>query len=143
MSAISVIALIVTRLMSIAIMWWLIPEAGGLGAGIMADPGLLTTTYWGGGFWGSFAAGAAVTGLTAAAINAANDDSPEYIVIQEGSPGNTLFSSYGLVQVQCVEGGNLVFIYGPQDSLICATPNSSVVAGYYDVNPNDMTLIVR
>ena len=99
--------------------------------------------YWGGGFWGSFAAGAAVTGLTAAAINAANDDSPEYIVIQEGSPGNTLFSSYGLVQVQCVEGGNLVFIYGPQDSLICATPNSSVVAGFYDVNPTDMTLILR
>ena len=99
--------------------------------------------YWGGGFWGSFAAGAAVTGLTAAAINAANDDSPEYIVIQEGSPGNTLFSSYGLVQVQCVEGNNLVFIYGPQDSLICATPNSSVIAGYYDVNPTDMTLILR
>ena len=99
--------------------------------------------YWGGGFWGSFAAGAAVTGLTAAAINASNDDSPEYIVIQEGSPGNTLFSSYGLVQVQCVEGGNLVFIYGPQDSLICATPNSSVVAGFYDVNPTDMTLILR
>jgi hypothetical protein len=97
--------------------------------------------YWGGGFWGGFAVGAITTGITGAIINAANQ--PNYIVIEQGSPGYTLFDSYGLTQVQCSDNESLVFIYGPQDSLICALPNSTVLAGYYDVEPETLVLIAR
>ncbi len=100
--------------------------------------------YWGGGFWGGFAAGAVTAGVTAAVVSAANaNNEPDYIIIQQNSPGYQLFDGYGLSQVQCVEESNLVYIYGPQDSLICATPNTVVTAGYYDVDPEGLTLIAR
>jgi hypothetical protein len=98
--------------------------------------------YWGGGFWGAFAIGAATAGITAAVVSAANNE-PDYIIIQQNSPGYQLFDSYGLTQVRCVEDNSQVYIYGPQDSLICAIPNSLVSAGYYDVDPTDLTLIAR
>lgn len=101
-------------------------------------------SYWGGGFWGAFAAGAAVTGLTSAAINAATaDDEPTYVVIDSNSPGNTLFTSYGLTQIACSDSDSIVAIYGPQESVVCANPNSNVPAGIYDVNPSDLTLVLR
>ncbi|MFM1842562.1 MAG: hypothetical protein RLZZ490_1298 [Cyanobacteriota bacterium] len=99
-------------------------------------------SYWGGGFWGGVAVGAVTAGVTSAIINANNND-PTYIVIEEESPGYILFDSYGLDQVQCIDSDDLVYIFGPQDSLICANPNSVVAAGYYDVNPDDLTLIAR
>jgi hypothetical protein len=98
-------------------------------------------SYWGGGFWGGFAVGALATGITTAIVNAANQ--PNYVVIERGSPGYTLFESYGLTQIQCVDNGSLVYIYGPQDSLICANPNSLVRAGYYDIDPETLVLIAR
>jgi hypothetical protein len=96
------------------------------------------TSYWGGGFW---AATAITAGVTSAIVNANNN--PTYVVIQPNTPGYTLFDSYGLTQVECVENNNQVYIYGPQDSLICANPNSIVSAGYYEVNTDDLTLIAR
>jgi hypothetical protein len=54
-----------------------------------------------------------------------------------------LFDSYGLTQVECIENADQVYIYGPENSLICANPNSLVSAGFYDVNPDDLTLIAR
>jgi hypothetical protein len=97
--------------------------------------------YWGGGFWGALAVGAVATGVTTAVINAANQ--PNYVIIQQNTPGYTLFDSYSLTQVRCVENGSQVYVFGPQDSLICATPNSLVSAGYYDVDPESLTLIAR
>ncbi len=99
-------------------------------------------SYWGGGFWGPFAAGALLTGVTSAAINAAaNNNNPTYVVIERDSPGYNLFSSYNLTQVECVDDGTLVFINGPQGSAVCARPNNMVAAGYYEVNPSDLTLV--
>jgi hypothetical protein len=97
--------------------------------------------YWGGGFWGGVAVGAVATGVTTAIINAANQ--PDYIVIQQDSPGYTLFDSYGLTQVRCLEDDSQVYVYGPQDSLICAIPNNLVRAGYYDVDTETLVLIAR
>jgi hypothetical protein len=94
--------------------------------------------YWGGGFW---AATAITAGVTSAIVNANN--SPTYVVIEPNTPGYTLFDSYGLSQVECIENGDQVYIYGPEDSLICANPNSIVSAGYYEVNTDDLTLIAR
>ncbi len=99
--------------------------------------------YWGGGFWGGFAAGALTLGLTSAIVNSTSTSETNYIIIEKDSPGYRLFDSYGLTQVQCDSSPDLVFIYGPQDSLICATPNSIVAAGYYDVDPEDLTLVYR
>lgn len=101
--------------------------------------------YWGGGFWGSFAAGAVVGGVTGALINeATRDNSPDIIIIEENTPGYRLFDSYGLSQVRCVNSDEtLVYIYGPQESLICAYSNNLVSPGYYDVDPSGLTLIAR
>jgi hypothetical protein len=97
--------------------------------------------YWGGGFWGAFAVGAVTAGVTSAIVSTASNSEPNYVVIQQDSPGYSLFSSYGLTQVPCVDNGTLVYIYGPQDSAVCATPNSLVPAGYYEINPADLTLV--
>jgi hypothetical protein len=116
-------------------------EAWGWNNGVAWAPNY---NYWGGGFWGPFAAGALATGLTTAVINAATaDNQPTYVIIDSNSPGNTLFSSYGLTQIQCTDDDNIVVIYGPQNSVICTNPNSNVPAGIYDINPSDLTLITR
>lgn len=102
--------------------------------------------YWGGGFWGGVAAGAITTGITSAIINSDDDDNysqPTYIVIEQNSPGFQMFNSYGLTQVQCIEDGTQVYIYGPQNTLMCARPNSLVSPGYYDVDPEGLILIAR
>jgi hypothetical protein len=100
--------------------------------------------YWGGGFWGNFLASMVTLGLTSAIINADNsNDAPNYVVIKENSPGYYLFNNYGLTQVECDTSEDLVFIYGPQNSLICAFPNDNVPAGNYDVNQEGLLLVPR
>lgn len=100
--------------------------------------------YWGGGFWGNFLASMVTLGLTSAIINADNsNDAPNYVVIKENSPGYYLFNNYGLTQVQCDTSEDLVFIYGPQNSLICAFPNENVPAGSYDVNQEGLLLVPK
>jgi hypothetical protein len=93
--------------------------------------------YWGGGFWGAFAVGvtsAAVYG----SIVAANTTYTSYQV-QPSSPGAKLLTSYGLTQTQCGPP-NLVVIYGPNNSVICAFPNNLVSAGTYTVNQQTLTI---
>jgi hypothetical protein len=36
---------------------------------------------------------------------------------------------------------NLVVIYGPNNSVICATPNELVAAGNYSVNTSNLTIV--
>ena len=100
--------------------------------------------YWGGGFWGNFLANMVTVGLTSSIIDG-NDynKNSNYVVIKENSPGYRLFNNYGLTQVQCDTSPDLAFIYGPQDSLICALPNETISAGYYDVNIKDLVLRPR
>lgn len=94
-------------------------------------------SYWGGGFWGPFAVGAA-TAIVMGSIVRSNQTYTSYQV-NSGSPGATLLSNYGLQQVQCGPPG-LVVIYGPNNGVICANPNDRVAAGTYAVNENNLTL---
>ena len=95
--------------------------------------------YWGGGFWGNFLASMITLGLTSAILD--SNEAPKYIIIKENSPGYYLFSNYGLSQVPCDTLQDLVFIYGPQNSLMCAIPNENVPSGYYEVNTESLVLI--
>jgi hypothetical protein len=94
-------------------------------------------SYWGGGFWGAFAVGAA----TAAVMGSIYYNNQTYTSYQisSGSPGATLLSNYGLQQVPCGPP-NLVVIYGPNLGVICANPNGRVAAGSYAVNTDTLTL---
>lgn len=93
--------------------------------------------YWGGGFWGPFAVGAA-TAAVMGSIVYANQTYTSYAV-SSGSPGATLLSNYGLQQTPCGPPG-LVVIYGPNFGVICAHPNGRVGPGSYAVNTNTLTL---
>ena len=93
--------------------------------------------YWGGGFWGAFAAGAMTTAVTGAVITAASQ--PQYVIVETGTPGYTLLNNYGLTQTRC--GGNVVIINGPSGSVICAIPTVTVPIGTYTVEPSNLTLI--
>lgn len=93
--------------------------------------------YWGGGFWGAFAVGAASAAVMGS-LYYDNRSYPSYQV-STGSPGAQLLSNYGLQQVPCGPSG-LVVIYGPNNGIICANPNSRVAAGTYAVNENNLSL---
>jgi hypothetical protein len=93
--------------------------------------------YWGGGFWGAFAVGAA-TAAVMGSIYYNNQTYTSYHV-SAGSPGATLLSNYGLQQTPCGPPG-LVVIYGPNFGIICANPNARVAAGNYAVNADNLTI---
>ena len=97
--------------------------------------------YWGGGFWGPFAL-AALTGalLFGSVADDQNQiDYPSYQV-EPDSPGAQLLQDYGLQQTDCGPP-NLVMIWGPDNSVICAYPNDSVAPGNYDVDPSTFSLV--
>jgi hypothetical protein len=79
--------------------------------------------YWGNGFWGPLA-----YGLGAASY-----------VVAPGSPGAELLDAYGLTQTPCGPP-DLVEIYGPDGSEICAFPNALVAPGIYYIDPDTLTL---
>lgn len=83
--------------------------------------------YWGGGFWGDFA-----IGLSFGDVG--------YYAVQPGYPGADLLANYGLTQTDC-DQPNLVDIYGPDGSEICAYPNDMVGPGAYSVDPATLTLV--
>ena len=55
------------------------------------------------------------------------------------SPGAQLLGDYGLMQTQCGPP-NLVVIWGPGNSVICAYPNGLVGPGNYELDPATLTL---
>jgi hypothetical protein len=97
--------------------------------------------YWGGGFWGPFA----IASLGAeVAYGAFIDDQdqlqyPSYGVVAD-TPGAELLQDYGLQQTPCGPP-NLVVIWGPDNSVVCAFPNDTVGPGDYDVDPDTLTLV--
>lgn len=95
--------------------------------------------YWGGGFWGAFAIGAASAAVYGSIVAANNVTYSSYQVAPE-SPGAKLLSSYQLTQTPCGPP-NLVVVYGPNNSVICASPNNLVSAGNYSVNSQTLTLV--
>jgi hypothetical protein len=95
--------------------------------------------YWGGGFWGAMAIGATSAALYGSMVNANNQTVTSYQV-QPDSPGAKLLESYKLTQTPCGPP-NLVVIYGPNNSVICAVPNGTVSAGTYALDSSNLTII--
>ncbi len=95
--------------------------------------------YWGGGFWGPYA----IAGLAAAPFfgDLIYDgvDYPSYGV-ETASAGAQLLENYGLQQTQCGPP-DLVHIWGPDGSLICAAPNDLVAPGDYTVDYSTLSLV--
>ena len=98
-------------------------------------------TYWGGGFWGPFAIGALASALLYGYIADSQNQVyyPSYQV-ETDSPGAQLLQNYGLQQTPC-GADNLVVIWGPDNSVICAFPNDMVGPGNYDLDPTTLSLV--
>ncbi|MBV8602714.1 MAG: hypothetical protein JO359_14200 [Candidatus Eremiobacteraeota bacterium] len=96
-------------------------------------------TYWAGGFWGGFAVGAATSAVVYGSLVAPNNVTVTSYQVQPESPGAKLLESYKLTQVPCGPP-NLVVIYGPSNSVICAKPNALVAAGNYSADSKSLTL---
>jgi hypothetical protein len=94
--------------------------------------------YWGGGFWGAFALAAATAYAYGSIVDADNETLYSYGVAP-GSPGAQLLENYQLTQTDCGQQ-DLVVIYGPDQSVICAYPNDLVGPGNYDVDPSGLTI---
>jgi hypothetical protein len=109
-------------------------NAWGWNRGVVWNP---APAYWGGGFWGalSFTAGAAFFGDL---ID--SGQTYESYAVYPDSPGATLLANYQLTQTPCGPP-DLVVIWGPDDSLICAFPNATVGPGEYDVDPTTLSLV--
>lgn len=93
--------------------------------------------YWGGGFWGNLAIGITSAAVAGAVAGSVAGNNPPTVIIN--SPGGQLLASYGLVQVPC--SGNVVVIYGPSGSVVCARPNNTVPAGVYTIDTSTLSLI--
>jgi hypothetical protein len=97
--------------------------------------------YWGGGFWGPWAIGAITGALVLGAIvdDQAQLTYPSYEV-EPDSPGAQLLQNYGLQQTPCGPP-NLVVIWGPDNSVICAFPNDTVGSGNYELDPSTLSIV--
>jgi hypothetical protein len=95
--------------------------------------------YYGGGFWGAFAIGVTSAAVYGTIVNSATHVTYTSYQTQPSSPGATLLSNYQLTQVQCGPP-NLVVIYGPENSVICANPNQLVAAGEYNLDTSTLSL---
>src|SRR5271165_5624985 len=96
--------------------------------------------YWGGGFWGAFAICVTSAAVYGTIVNSYTHQTITSYQVQPSSPGATLLSNYHLTQTQCGPA-NLVNIYGPNDSAICAYPNDLVSAGNYTVDSTNLSLV--
>lgn len=94
--------------------------------------------YWGGGFWGTLAIAATSAAVFGYIYGSSGDQYVSYQV-QPNSPGAQLLQAYQLTQTPCGPP-NLVVIYGPDNSVICAYPNNLVSAGTYNVDPSTLTI---
>jgi hypothetical protein len=97
--------------------------------------------YWGGGFWGPFSSGGYYPGIQFGYVTDYQDQGiyPSY-QIGASTPGAELLQEYGLVQTGCGPP-DLTVIWGPGNSVICATPNNLVAAGNYEVDPTTLGLV--
>jgi hypothetical protein len=95
--------------------------------------------YWGGGFWGPW--GLSGTGYPLFGSVIDYDDHEIYPSYEIGptSPGAQLLEDYGLTQTECGPP-NLVVIWGPSNSVICAYPNNLVSPGNYELDPGTLTI---
>lgn len=99
--------------------------------------------YWGGGFWGPFALGAFTSAVFFGSIIDYQQQViyPSYQAV-ESSPGAQLLQNYGLQQTECGPP-DLVVIWGPGNSVICAYPNNLVAPGNYELDPATLSIVSR
>jgi len=97
--------------------------------------------YWGGGFWGPFALGATTGLILYGSVEDPNTNQTfnSYQVTAD-SPGAELLANYHLTQTPCGPP-DLVVIFGPDTSAICAYPNDLVSPGEYSIDPSTLTLV--
>jgi hypothetical protein len=96
--------------------------------------------FWGGGFWGPFGFGSGVSILFGSIVDYQDQQIyPSYEAASQ-SPGAQLLQNYGLQQTECGPP-NLVVIWGPDNSVICAYPNNLVAPGNYQIDPTTLTLV--
>jgi hypothetical protein len=114
---------------------WFGRPAWGWNRGLAWSP---AAAYWGGGFWGTLAIAAAQAAIFGYIVGANGSQWVSYQV-QPNSPGAQLLMNYQLTQTPCGPP-NLVVIYGPNDSVICAFPNNIVAPGVYSVDPSTLTI---
>ncbi len=96
--------------------------------------------YWGGGFWGAWAIGATTAIIYGSIVNSTTHQTVTSYQVAPDSPGATLLQNYSLTQTQCGPP-NLVVIYGPNDSVICAVPNNLVTAGQYTLDTSNLSIV--
>jgi hypothetical protein len=96
--------------------------------------------YWGGGFWGPWAFGDLSAAILFGSIVDANNGVYQSYQVEPDSAGAQLLADYGLQQTPCGPP-NLVVIWGPDNSVICAFPNSMVAPGNYQLDPSTLTLV--
>ena len=99
--------------------------------------------YWGGGFWGAMAIG--VTSAAVFGLIVDEDDEGDQVTynsyeVQPNTPGATFLTTYQLTQTQCGPTG-LVEVFGPEQSVVCANPNSYVGAGKYQLDTQTLSLV--
>jgi hypothetical protein len=100
-----------------------------------------SAVYWGGGFWGPFAL-SGLSGLIPYGYYQYDESQlfyPSYATAAD-TPGSLLLQDYGLQQTQCGQA-NLVVVWGPRNSVICAYPNNRVGAGNYRVDLETLDLV--
>ncbi len=95
--------------------------------------------YWGGGFWGPWGPGYYGPYYGAYTYTETHEEVKSYEVDAD-SPGAKVLQSYGLLQTQCGPPG-LVIIFGPENSVICAQPNTTVAAGEYQLDTTNLTIV--
>jgi hypothetical protein len=98
--------------------------------------------YYGGGFWGPYAWGVTTAVVLGSVENEETNEEVKSYEVSPDSPGAKVLSAYGLQQVECKSEG-LVTIFGPENSVVCASPNELVSAGVYDLNVQDLTIYSR
>jgi len=95
--------------------------------------------YWGGGFWGPWGYGYYGPYYGEYTHTVTHEVVKSYEIAPD-SPGAKMLANYGLTQTQCSNEGNLVVVFGPENSIICAQPNATVAAGQYELNTDDLTI---
>ncbi|MBV8074067.1 MAG: hypothetical protein JO140_01470 [Candidatus Eremiobacteraeota bacterium] len=95
--------------------------------------------YWGGGFWGPWAVGVGTAVVLGELTDSETHKETVSYQVAPDSPGAKLLAAYQLTQVECGPP-DLVVIWGPNNSPICARPNQYVAAGTYQLDPTNLTL---
>jgi hypothetical protein len=87
--------------------------------------------------------GAATTIVLGEVLDDETNEKVTSYEVAPDSPGAKALKAYGLTQTQCKDGATQVVIFGPSSSVVCASPNSTVSAGEYELDTENLTIYSR